>query len=226
MKVTIKDVAKEANVAVSTVSRVLSNSDKISDKTKKKVLDAVKKLNYIPNEMARSLATKRTNILAVIIPQWICDSFYHPFFLQVFRGISNCAKDRGYFIMYGFKEDDDDTWINRFIQSNFVEGILLFHEENDKIIIKYLKDIGFPFVSVSLPDNMENALNFKEENEKFIHEANGKYLGSYISKIIMDKLESKNPGEKYYIINTKLIEKEPLLEKMKSMVLYNRNIKE
>ena len=81
MKVTIKDVAKEANVAVSTVSRVLSNSDKISDKTKKKVLDAVKKLNYIPNEMARSLATKRTNILAVIIPQWICDSFYHPFFL-------------------------------------------------------------------------------------------------------------------------------------------------
>ena len=226
MKVTIKDVAKEANVAVSTVSRVLSNSDKISDKTKKKVLDAVKKLNYIPNEMARSLATKRTNILAVIIPQWICDSFYHPFFLQVFRGISNCAKDRGYFIMYGFKEEDDDTWINRFIQSNFVEGILLFHEENDKITIKYLKDIGFPFVSVSLPDNMENALNFKEENEKFIHEANGKYLGSYISKIIMDKLESKNPGEKYYIINTKLKEKEPLLEKMKSMVLYNRNIKE
>ena len=128
MKVTIKDVAKEANVAVSTVSRVLSNSDKISDKTKKKVLDAVKKLNYIPNEMARSLATKRTNILAVIIPQWICDSFYHPFFLQVFRGISNCAKNRGYFIMYGFKEEDDDTWINRFIQSNFVEGILLFHE--------------------------------------------------------------------------------------------------
>ena len=170
--------------------------------------------------------TKRTNILAVIIPQWICDSFYHPFFLQVFRGISNCAKNRGYFIMYGFKEEDDDTWINRFIQSNFVEGILLFHEENDKITIKYLKDIGFPFVSVSLPDNMENALNFKEENEKFIHEANGKYLGSYISKIIMDKLESKNPGEKYYIINTKLIEKEPLLEKIKSMVLYNRNIKE
>ena len=226
MKVTIKDVAKESNVAVSTVSRVLSNSDKISDKTNKKVLDAVKKLNYIPNELARSLATKRTNILAVIITQWICDSFYHPFFLQVFRGISNCAKDRGYFIMYGFKEEDDDTWINRFIQSNFVEGILLFHEENDKITIKYLKDIGFPFVSVSLPDNMENALNFKEENEKFIHEANGKYLGSYISKIIMDKLESKNPGEKYYIINTKLIEKEPLLEKMKSMVLYNRNIKE
>ena len=47
MKVTIKDVAKEANVAVSTVSRVLSNSGKISEKTKEKVWAAVKKLNYV-----------------------------------------------------------------------------------------------------------------------------------------------------------------------------------
>ena len=46
MKVTIKDVAKEANVATSTVSRVLSNSPKISEKTKEKVHEAIKKLNY------------------------------------------------------------------------------------------------------------------------------------------------------------------------------------
>lgn len=223
MKVTIKDVAKEANVAVSTVSRVLSDSSKISEKTKAKVWEAVKKLNYIPNDMARGLATKRTNILAVIVPQWICDSFYHPFFLQVFRGISNCAKDRNYFIMYAFKEDDD-TWINRFIQSNFVEGVLLFHEESDKITIQFLKDIEFPFVSVSLPENLEEALFFEGEDEKSIHEANGKYLGQYVAKIMMDKLESKNPGERYYIINTKLIEKESLLDKMKGKVLYNRKI--
>ena len=109
MKVTIKDVAKEANVAVSTVSRVLSNSGKISEKTKEKVWAVVKKLNYVPNDMARSFATKRTKILAVIMPQWVSDSFYHPFFLQIFKGISNCAKDRGFFIMYAFKENDDTT---------------------------------------------------------------------------------------------------------------------
>ena len=59
MKVTIKDVAKEANVAVSTVSRVLSNSGKISEKTKEKVWAAVKKLNYVPNDMARSYYWRR-----------------------------------------------------------------------------------------------------------------------------------------------------------------------
>ncbi|MPM53682.1 HTH-type transcriptional repressor PurR [bioreactor metagenome] len=223
MKVTIKDVAKEANVAVSTVSRVLSDSSKISEKTKTKVWDAVKKLNYVPNEMARGLANKRTKILAVIIPQWICDSFYHPFFLQVFRGISNCAKDRDYFIMYAFKEDDD-TWINRFIQSNFVEGILLFHEEEDKITTEFLKDMEFPFVSVSINQDLENALFFEDEDEKSIHEANGRYLGQYVAKVMMDILESKKTGKKYYIINTKLIEKESLVDKMKSKVLYNRNI--
>lgn len=220
MKVTIKDVAKEANVAVSTVSRVLSDSSKISEKTKAKVWEAVKKLNYIPNDMARGLATKRTNILAVIVPQWVCDSFYHPFFLQVFRGISNCAKDRNYFIMYAFKEDDD-TWINRFIQSNFVEGVLLFHEESDKITTQFLKDIEFPFVSVGLPRNLEESLKVDSKEEIGMLEANGKYLGNYATKIIVDILENKQ-NENYYSINTKFINNEPVLEKIKGMFLYNR----
>lgn len=223
MKVTIKDVAKEANVAVSTVSRVLSDSSKISEKTKTKVWNAVKKLNYVPNEMARSLASKKTNILAVIMPQSICDSFYHPFFFQVFSGISNYAKDKGYFIMYAF-EEGDDTWINRFIKSNFVEGILLFHDEKDKITTQFLKDIEFPFVSISLPKNLEDALLFEGDDEKSMHEANGRYLGQYVAKIMMDKLESKDPEEKYYIINTKLITKESLIDKIKGKVLYNRNV--
>lgn len=125
--------------------------------------------------------------------------------------------------MYAFKEDDD-TWINRFIQSNFVEGILLFHEEEDKVTTEFLKNIEFPFVSVSLPKDLEDVLFFEGDDARSIHEANGKYLGQYVAKIMMDKLESKDPGEKYYIINAKLIEKESLVDKMKSKVLYNRNI--
>ena len=53
MKITIKDVAKEANVATSTVSRVLSNSPKISEKTKEKVHEAIKKLNYKPMRLVK-----------------------------------------------------------------------------------------------------------------------------------------------------------------------------
>lgn len=59
MKVTIKEVAKEANVSPSTVSRVISNSPQISEETKEKVRDAIKRLKYKPNAIARSLANKK-----------------------------------------------------------------------------------------------------------------------------------------------------------------------
>ena len=69
MKVTIKDVAKEANVATSTVSRVLSNSPRISEETKKKVNKAIKKLNYTPNVVARGLDRKSTRLNSSHMPK-------------------------------------------------------------------------------------------------------------------------------------------------------------
>lgn len=220
MKVTIKDVAKEAGVAVSTVSRVISDNNKISAKTKEKVWEAIKKLNYTPNQMARSLATQRTNILAVVLPQDFGGTFSNPFFMQTLKGISSCAKDKGYFIMFAFKEDDD-AWIQRFVQSNFVEGIIIFHGEQDEEVINYLKEIEFSFISLGLPNNTEEYLKIEKEEDKDIHEANGKYLGNYATKTIIDKLENKD-DKNYHMINIKFIEKESTFEKMKSMVIYNR----
>lgn len=222
MKVTIKDVAKEANVSASTVSRVLSNNSKISEKTKENVWEAIKKLNYTPNEMARGLATKRTNILTVALPQDFGQSFSNPFFMQVLKGISTVAKDRGYFIMYAFKEEGD-SWINRFIQSNFVQGIILFHEENEEDTINYLKEIDFPFVSIGLPKDVDSLLKIDSEQYREIHEANGRYIGSFATKTIIEKLENK--GEKNYkILNIKFVEKESAFDKMKGMILYNRKL--
>lgn len=222
MKVTIKDVAKEANVSASTVSRVLSNNSKISEKTKENVWEAIKKLNYTPNEMARGLATKRTNILTVALPQDFGQSFSNPFFMQVLKGISTVAKDRGYFIMYAFKEEGD-SWINRFIQSNFVQGIILFHEENEEDTINYLKEIDFPFVSIGLPKDVDSLLKIDREQYREIHEANGRYIGSFATKTIIEKLENK--GEKNYkILNIKFVEKESAFDKMKGMILYNRKL--
>ena len=222
MKVTIKDVAKEANVSASTVSRVLSNNSKISEKTKENVWEAIKKLNYTPNEMARGLATQRTNILTVALPQDFAQSFSNPFFMQVLKGISTVAKDRGYFIMYAFKEEGD-SWINRFIQSNFVQGIILFHEENEEDTINYLKEIDFPFVSIGLPKDVDSLLKIDSEQYREIHEANGRYIGSFATKTIIEKLENK--GEKNYkILNIKFVEKESAFDKMKGMILYNRKL--
>jgi DNA-binding LacI/PurR family transcriptional regulator len=72
---TIKDVAKEADVAISTVSRVLNSSGYVSEKTRKKVLDAVQILSYQQNNVARSLRQKNSNFIGLLVPD-IANEFY------------------------------------------------------------------------------------------------------------------------------------------------------
>ncbi len=64
----IRDVAKRARVSTSTVSLVLNNSGYVSEDTRKKVMEAVKELHYIPNELARNLFRSKTNMIGVILP--------------------------------------------------------------------------------------------------------------------------------------------------------------
>jgi DNA-binding LacI/PurR family transcriptional regulator len=172
MKVTIKEVAKEAGVATSTVSRVLSNSDRISDDTKERVNEAIKKLNYIPNAMARGLANSRTNILAVVVPEGAEDLFENQFFIQAMKGISIYAEQRNYYIMYAFQDDNsnDEAWIRRFTDSNLVDGICLLRvREHDKYI-DYLKERSFPFVVIGRPEETEGVLWVDNDNFKAMYD--------------------------------------------------------
>lgn len=172
MKVTIKDVAREANVATSTVSRVLSNSHKISDKTKEKVNEAIKKLNYTPNIIARGLANNRTRILAVILPKEAEDIFSNPFFVQAMKGISIYAQKENYYIMYAFKQEgkDDKEWFKKFIDSNLVDGICLLNSKENDDTINYLNDIEFPFVVIGRPDEVNNVLWVDNNNVKAMYD--------------------------------------------------------
>ena len=135
MKVTIKDVAKEANVATSTVSRVLSNSPKISEKTKEKVHEAIKKLNYKPNAIARSLANNKTRILGVVLPEDADDILNNPFFINAMKGMSMYAQKKNYYITYKFSKTQqiERKHLKDIINSNLVDGVILLRvSEDDK----------------------------------------------------------------------------------------------
>lgn len=90
-KATLKQIAKELNVSVSTVSKALSNSPEISEPTKKRVQEFAKLKNYKPNNIAVNLKSKRSKTIGVIIP-----NILNPFFAKVFSGIEKAANDRGY----------------------------------------------------------------------------------------------------------------------------------
>lgn len=184
MKVTIKDVAKEAKVATSTVSRVLSNSSRISEETKKKVNDAIKKLNYTPNVVARGLANNKTKILAVVLPDGAENVFSNPFFAQALKGISICAQKENYYIMYAFKEGDSDIqWMKQFTESKLVDGLCLFNAKNNDESIDYLKEINFPFVIIGRPEVVDNILWTDNDNFQAMYTLTQKLIEMGHSKI-------------------------------------------
>ena len=120
---TIKDVAREAGLTVTTVSRVLNNRGYISEDARKKVNDAMKKLNYQPNEVARSLHKKTTNTIGLIVPH-----IRHPYFAEMISNIENEAYKKGYRILLcntKGKVEKEKEYLD-ICTSNRVAGVILF----------------------------------------------------------------------------------------------------
>ncbi|HEY8484120.1 MAG TPA: LacI family DNA-binding transcriptional regulator [Longimicrobiales bacterium] len=91
MGATIKDVAREAGVSVATVSRVFNNSGPVREETRRLILEVARRLRYTPNGAARSLITRRTGTVGVVLPE-----LEGEFFSEVIRGIDRTAQGKGY----------------------------------------------------------------------------------------------------------------------------------
>ena len=93
--ITIVDVAKKANISITTVSRVLNESThKVNKITRDKVLEAVKELDYRPNALAQSLSRKRSMTIGVVIPD-----ISNPYYAEIVRGIQDKADEAGYSVL-------------------------------------------------------------------------------------------------------------------------------
>lgn len=102
-KATLKVIAKELDVSVSTVSKALRDSKEIGEKTKERVKAFAKLYNYRPNNIALSLKNKRTKTLGVIIPEIV-----HHFFTTVISGIEKYANEHGYNVIVGLSNESFD----------------------------------------------------------------------------------------------------------------------
>ena len=148
MPVTIKDVARLANVSPSTVTRVIQNKSSISDATKKRVRHAMKELNYHPNLNARSLVSNRSQVIGLVLPN-DSDAFYqNPFFPQVLRGISLIASEHHYAIQIatGMTEEERLQSISQMVFGQRVDGLIfLYARENDPLVNLAIEQ-QFPFL--------------------------------------------------------------------------------
>src|SRR5690348_14736921 len=91
---TIKDVARAAGVSVATVSRVHNGSPLVTEATRRRVRKVATRLGYSPHAAARSLSSKKTNVIGVLLPD-----LYGEFYSELIRGIDQCAQERGFHLL-------------------------------------------------------------------------------------------------------------------------------
>ncbi|RWX03586.1 LacI family DNA-binding transcriptional regulator [Flavobacterium cerinum] len=129
-KATLKQIAKELNVSISTVSKALSNSPEISEPTKIKVQEFAKLKNYKPNNIAVNLKNKSSKTIGVIIP-----NILNPFFAKVFSGIEKAANDRGYNVITCISNESLEKEIHAMevLSNGTIDGFILsISEETQK----------------------------------------------------------------------------------------------
>src|SRR5665647_932739 len=121
MAASIKDVAKEARVSIATVSRVLNNIDVVNGDTKQRVKDAIEKLGYRPNIVARSLKTSKTRTVGIIVPD-ISNQFYP----EIVRGAEDVANIYDYNVMLCNTDLDKEKEIEylRIMKEKMADGII------------------------------------------------------------------------------------------------------
>lgn len=173
-KITLKDIARELEVSISTVSKALKNSEEISRDTKEKVQAFAKLYNYKPNNIAISLKNKRTKNIGVVIPDIV-----HHFFTTVIRGIEKYANAKGYNVIVCLSEESfDKEVINMEMLANgSIDGFImsLSSETQQKGDYNHLKEVTEQGIPVVLFDRITNEV---ECDKVIIDDALGAYIAT------------------------------------------------
>lgn len=142
---TIQDVARQAGVAPITASRVINNSGYTSQSVRERVLQAVANLGYVPNTLARSLRSRKTDTLALVM-----SDITNPFFTTIARGVEDTASDAGYTVIFcntDESEAEEQKYLNVLMQKR-VDGILLVPAGSGDRSIKSAREQNIPVVVI------------------------------------------------------------------------------
>ncbi|HEX7561016.1 MAG TPA: LacI family DNA-binding transcriptional regulator [Candidatus Humimicrobiaceae bacterium] len=170
-KTSIKDIARESGVAISTVSHVINNTKFVAEGTREKVMKAINELHYRPNLIARGLRTKSTRTIGLLLPD-----ISQPFFAQVVKGIEAVARLRNYTLIMGcafYDIEEEKRQLNSMLDQN-TDGIIFFcgydsydhikqvHDSNIPVLVldREIDDKGIPSVLVDNFAAMEKAVQY------------------------------------------------------------------
>lgn len=150
MAATIHDVARLAQVAISTVSKVMSDSPRISAETKLRVRNAMQTLDYHPSRNARGLAKNTTETLGILMPLERDCAFCNPYVFEILCGIESLCSQHSYSVtlLNALQLANNRSAIKRLIAERQVDGFILHATQDAPLLIKLLSEQQLPFVVI------------------------------------------------------------------------------
>jgi LacI family transcriptional regulator len=150
MTVTLSDIAKDLKISAVTVSKVLRNKGRISTRMRNLVLERAKELDYRPNWVARSLVTRRTYTIGLLLPD-----FTHPFFADIAKTIAEKVRPRGYHVIISYFEEDPSLERSEAdsLVARRVDGLIIASSQSpDRLeMFEQMKSRQVPFVLIDRP---------------------------------------------------------------------------
>lgn len=149
---TLGEVARLAGVSKATASRAINGRSKVSAKAQAAVRDAVRELGYTPNGTARSLVTRRTSSVAVILPESDERIFSDPFFARMLHLVARALReaDLQLVLLLGEPGEDAERML-LYLRGRYVDGAIVASHHRDDRLAEHLSDLGLPCVFIGRP---------------------------------------------------------------------------
>ena len=145
MTIRLKDIAKDLNLSVVTISKVLRNHPDIADETRERVLQRVKELDYQPNIVARSLVTGRSYLIGLVVPDLL-----HPFFAEIAKSLSAAVGQRGYSLIISSSEENAELEARevQHLMARQLDGLVIASTTNTTDLFDRIDRQGLPYVLI------------------------------------------------------------------------------
>jgi len=156
MPPTLEEVAKLAGVSRSTVSRVVNQHPNVRPEVRERVWEVIRKTGYQPHAAARSLATRRTRVIGLIIPQAVTTLFTDPYFPILIRGVADACNAHNYHLMLSLfsrrrvqeSRARQDLLYQQVLRGRYLDGVVVSSAPLDDPIFPRLLEDGVPFIIV------------------------------------------------------------------------------
>ncbi len=201
MASTIKDVAKMADVSISTVSRVINDSKPVSPEARRRVLKAIEVLDYKPNEVARSLVTKKSNLIGVIV-----NDIGSTYVSSILRGVEEIGRMYKYDILLCSSYGDSEVEVKfaKLLLQKQVEGIIVISDTLNTKLLYRLEESKIPYINVNRFYNVDEhytvGVNHKDgtyQMTNYLVENGHKNIGLLYVRKDFDRTEEKIKEDGY-----------------------------